>query len=91
MAYPLYGETRGMVDAGVQRVFDFLDDQSNLSAHMNRSSGMMLGSSMEIHMEPDRTRQVGSRFSFAGKVLGLPLKVEEELSRTDNHLLPRRG
>lgn len=31
-----------IVDAPVERLFDFLDDQSNLSSHMSKSSWMML-------------------------------------------------
>lgn len=75
--YSGFAETRGSIDAPAAAVFDFLDDQANLSAHMGKSSGMMLGSAMAIHMEPDHTRSVGSAFGFTGKVLGVPLKVEE--------------
>lgn len=75
--YAHFAETRGIVEAPVATVFDFLDDQANLSAHMSKSSGMMLGSTMHIHMETDRTRRVGSAFGFVGKVLGIPLKVDE--------------
>ena len=75
--YRGFAETRGRIDAPVATVFEFLDDQANLSAHMSQSSGMMLGSTMDIHMEPDHTRRVGSAFGFTGKVLGVPLKVEE--------------
>lgn len=70
-------QASGLIEAPRTEVYEFLDDQANLSAHMRRSSGMMLGSSMTIHMEPDHTRRVGSRFGFAGRILGIPLSVEE--------------
>lgn len=75
--YSRHAETQGLVRADPRTVFDFLDDQSNLSAHMSKSSGMMMGSRMDIHMEPDHTRRVGSRFGFTGSVLGIPLSVDE--------------
>ncbi len=75
--YPNSAETRGTIGAPVTDVFAFLDDQANLSAHMSKPSAMMLGSTMDIHMEPDHTRRVGSRFGFTGRVLGIPLAVDE--------------
>jgi hypothetical protein len=75
--YARFAEAIGDIHQDAAAVFDFLDDQANLSAHMSRSSGMMLGSTMNIHMEPDHTRRVGSRFGFTGRVLGVPLEVDE--------------
>lgn len=75
--YAKHAETTGLIEASRPTVFDFLDDQSNLSAHMRQSSGMMLGSSMDIHMEPEHTRRVGSKFGFTGRIFGIPLSVEE--------------
>jgi hypothetical protein len=76
-SYPFHAEARGMVEAPAEAVFNFLDDQANLSSHMSEPSAMMLGSTMKIVMEPDHTRRVGSRFGFSGNVLGVPLEVDE--------------
>lgn len=76
-SFAKYAETSVLILASPTAIYEFLDDQSNLSAHMRQSSGMMLGSSMDIHMEPDHARRVGSRFGFTGHVLGIPLSVEE--------------
>jgi hypothetical protein len=76
MNYPYAAEAHGIVQAPAEVVFAFLDDQENLSAHMSKSSGMMLGSTMKIVMEPDHTKRVGSRFGFSGRILGVPLAVE---------------
>lgn len=75
--YARYHEASGLIGASPSAIYEFLDDQANLSAHMRRSSGMMLGSSMDIHMEADHTRRVGSRFGFTGRIFGIPLSVEE--------------
>lgn len=77
VGYAKYAEASGRIEASPAAIYEFLDDQSNLSAHMRQSSGMMLGSSMDIHMEADHTRRVGSRFGFTGRILGIPLSVEE--------------
>jgi hypothetical protein len=76
-SYPFSAEARGIVEAPAEVVFDFLDDQENLSSHMSKPSGMMLGTTMKIVMEPDHTKRVGSRFGFTGSVLGIPLSVDE--------------
>jgi hypothetical protein len=60
-----------------REAFDFLDNQSNLSAHMGKKSWMMLGSTMDIFMDERRTREVGSQFGFKGSIAGVPLFVRE--------------
>jgi hypothetical protein len=76
-AYRYSERAEAIIDADAATVFEFLDDQANLSAHMSQSSGMMLGTSMDIQMEPDHTRRVGSKFGFTGRLLGVPLLVHE--------------
>ena len=82
-SYPFIAEARGIIEAPADVVFAFLDDQENLSSHMSKPSGMMLGTTMKIFMDADHTKRVGSRFGFSGSVLGIPLKVDEVVtSRT---------
>src|SRR5262249_44339261 len=38
---------------------------------------------MQVHMEPDHARRVGSRFGFSGSVLGLPLGADEVVTRRE--------
>lgn len=73
-------EATDVIGAPIADVFEFLDDQANLSAHMSEPSAMMFGTTMTISMEEDHTRSVGSRFGFEGRVLGLPLRVQEIVS-----------
>lgn len=67
----------GQLLASAGEASDYLDDQSNLSAHMGEKSWMMLGSTMDIFMDGLRTREVGSQFGFKGSILGVPLFVRE--------------
>ena len=75
--YQYSADYSGSLPVSDQEAFDFLDDQSNLSAHMGEKSWMMLGSTMDIFMDAQRTREVGSQFGFKGSVVGVPLFVRE--------------
>src|SRR5690606_28244007 len=81
--YPFSAETRVGVDASPDAVFAFLDDHRNLSAHMEQTSWMMIGSRMDIHLDEGGARSVGSKFGFTGSVLGIPLSVEEVVTERD--------
>lgn len=76
-AYKYFAEALAQIDAPVPTVFEFLDDQANLSSHMGERSWMMMGSTMDIYMDEQGTRAVGSRFGFTGRILGIPLHVDE--------------
>lgn len=71
------------VRAPAEAVFDYLDDHRNLSAHMEKSSWAMMGSRMEVHMDARQTRSVGSQFGFTGSFLGMPLSVDEVVTRRE--------
>lgn len=65
------------VNADARRLFEYLDDHRNLSAHMDRSSWMMAGSRMDIDLDATGGRAVGSHIRLSGRVLGVPLSVDE--------------
>lgn len=69
--------TETTLPASVQAAFDYLDDFRKLSAHMERPSAMMLGSQMQISTDEGGGRVVGSRVRMSGKVMGIPLSLEE--------------
>jgi hypothetical protein len=73
----LHDETTGVVKAPPELLFDHLDDVHRLSGHMSRSSAMMLGSRMNIELDAAAGRAVGSKIRLAGRVLGIPLLLEE--------------
>jgi hypothetical protein len=84
--YDRHEEATAEVAAEPGAVFDFLDDHANLSSHMARRSWMMLGTRMDLFMDDGRAKAVGSRFGFSGRVLGLPLRVEQRVSRRQQPL-----
>ncbi|MGE0114940.1 MAG: SRPBCC family protein [Steroidobacteraceae bacterium] len=74
---PLHHESRATVPASAANVFSYLDDHKRLSKHMTKSSWMMAGSSMSIQVDAAQGREVGSKISLSGRVLGIPLSVDE--------------
>ena len=75
--FPRHEEAVADVGAPPPRVFAFLDDHRRLSAHMESSSPMMIGSSMRIETDERRGQAVGSHIRLAGRVLGLRLSLDE--------------
>ncbi len=75
--YPRRNEQVTLVRAGAQELFRELDDHTRLSAHMKKSSWMMVGSRMELRLDDAHGRAVGSRIQLVGQVLGVPIAVDE--------------
>lgn len=73
----------GLVAAAPDAVFDYLDRPERISAHMGRSSWQLAGATMTIETDADQGRQVGSRISLSGRMLGLRLFVEAEVLRRE--------
>ena len=53
------------------------DDHDRLVAHMGKPSLMMAGGSMKVETDSRRGQAVGSVIRMAGRVLGIPLRLEE--------------
>ncbi len=70
-------ETTTTLAAPVDAAFAHLDDFHALSAHMEQSSGMMMGSRMHIETDEREGRAVGSVVRMAGTVLGMRLSLRE--------------
>ena len=87
LSLPRSAEAIGAVAAPPVVLFAFLDDHRNLSAHMSKSSWMMLGSTMNLHSDAGNARALGSRFGFEGAILGIPLSVDEVVVE---HRAPQR-
>lgn len=77
VALPLHCESQREVRAPSDVAFSYLDDHSRLTAHMSRSSWMMAGARMKIELDASLGRAVGSRIRLSGRVLGVPVSVEE--------------
>jgi hypothetical protein len=76
-AHAFHYESRAVLNAPVEVAFDYLDDFKKLSAHMEKSSGMMLGSKMTIETDGGQGRAVGSRVRMHGAMMGMKLALEE--------------
>lgn len=70
-------EATAVVVVSPQQLFAFLDDHQRLSAHMQKPSLMMAGATMKIETDSQRGQAVGSRIRMSGRLLGIPLSVDE--------------
>ncbi len=75
--FPLHEESSALIQAPIGKVFAFLDDPLALSAHMGKSSMMMLGSSMATEVDAGGGQVLNSKISMHGRMLGIPLSLEE--------------
>jgi hypothetical protein len=83
MSYPRHDEYSVKVNASTGEVFHYLDDHMNLSSHMAKSSFMMAGSTMILQTDAQEGRKLGSVIVMRGKMLGLPLFVNQVV--TERH------
>ena len=74
---PFHRESARIVAAPADAVFSHLDDHGRLTGHMSQSSWMMAGSRMDIELDAARGQAAGSHIHFRGRVLGIPIHVEE--------------
>lgn len=65
------------VPVSADKLFTFLDDQRNISSHMEKSSWMMAGSSMSIELDEREGKAIGSVIIMRGAMMGLSLFVKE--------------
>ena len=76
-ALPFHQETTVVVKASAEEAFAHLDDPLALSAHMGKPSMMMMGSRMSTELDAGAGRAVGSRIRMHGRVMGIPISLEE--------------
>ena len=80
-------ECSAVVPVSMDRLFARIDDHARLSSHMSESSWMMGGGRMEVELDADRGKKIGSRIRLGGRVFGIELSVEEVVTEHDP---PRR-
>jgi hypothetical protein len=76
-AFPFHHESHATLNASAGVAFAYLDDFKKLSAHMEHSSGRMLGSRMYIETDSARGRAVGSKVRMSGRIIGMTLALQE--------------
>jgi Polyketide cyclase / dehydrase and lipid transport. len=76
--YPRHAEASADLPATPHEVFDFLDDHRNLSSHMESNrSPMMAGGTMQLILDDQHGRTIGSHIVMRGTVWGFDLFVDE--------------
>lgn len=77
MTYAYAADSVAEVAATAEALFDCLDDQARLGAHMEKPSAMMLGGRMTYQFDGAQGRAAGSVIRMSGNILWLKLSVEE--------------
>src|SRR5687767_10773878 len=80
-------ESSAVLAATPRDVFAYVDDPTHLAAHMAKPSWTMAGGYMHLVLDEARGREIGARIRLTGRVLGVPLEVDE---RVVEHTPPRR-
>ena len=75
--FPLHEEYAALVQAPIDKIFAFLDDPMVLSAHMGKSSMMMMGSRMAVEVDAGGGQVLNSKISMHGSLLGIAVALEE--------------
>jgi hypothetical protein len=70
-------EREAFVTAAPEMLFAHLDEHDRLSSHMSNSSWMMGGGRMRTEVDAAGGKAVGSHIRLSGRVLGVPLAVDE--------------
>ena len=86
-SFALHEASSALAHGSAVQIFAYLDDPKSLAAHMGESSMMMLGSRMSINVDVDDGRVVGSKIRMQGRMMGIPLSLEEVITECQ---VPRR-
>lgn len=76
-----HAEASARINAPIERVFAYLNDHARLSSHMSQSSWMMGGGRMDVSVDEGRGQRVGSHIRLSGKAFGLPIQLDEVVTR----------
>lgn len=79
--YSKHYEESAVVNADPQIIFAFADNHKNFSSHMDKSSWMMGGGSMNTHIDDKKFQVVGSHIQMNGNVLGIKLFLDEAVTQ----------
>lgn len=74
---PFHYESSAIVPIAAEQLFKLVDDHASLSIHMGESSWRMGWSRMEIALDENRGKSIGSHIRLDGKVFGIPLALDE--------------
>ncbi len=66
-----------------RELFTYADDHKNFSSHMNKSSWMMGGGSMNTQVDSKKFQEIGSHIKMEGTVFGIKLYLDEVVTHYD--------
>jgi hypothetical protein len=75
--YERHYEENVRLPVGADEIFSYADDFSKLSSHMNKSSSMMMGGSMQTSVDQARGQAIGSHVRMKGSMMGIELSLDE--------------
>lgn len=75
--YSRHEEYEGNLKASPEQLFELLDDQTRLSAHMTKRSWKMGWGKTDILLDEKRGKAVGSHIVLRGRVFGIPIYLDE--------------
>lgn len=73
-------EKTAYIQADAANIFAYADNHANFSSHMNTSSWMMGGGSMNTEVDADKGQKVGSHIKMSGTVFGVQLYLDEVIT-----------
>lgn len=76
-------EDSRLIAATPQDVFAFIDDHARFSSHMSESSWLMGGGRMSVEIDEANGQAMGSHIRLRGRVFGVPLYLDEVVTRRD--------
>jgi len=82
-SYSKHHEASVFIGTSAMKIFDYVDDHSRFSSHMNESSWMMGGGRMNIELDEGRGQTVGSHIRLSGKVFGIKIFLDEVVTRRE--------
>lgn len=75
--YPFQFESEAAIAVPPAALFAYLDDPHRLAGPMSRRSVALLGASMAVQTDAQQGRALGSVIRMRGRVLGIPLSLEQ--------------
>ena len=66
-----------------KELFVYVDNHKNFSSHMNKSSWMMGGGSMNTQADSKKFQEIGSHIKMGGTVFGIKLYLDEVVTHYD--------
>lgn len=74
-------ENSAVIPTSANEIFAYADNHTNFSSHMNKSSWMMGGGSMNTHIDDKKFQEVGSHIQMEGTVFGIKLFLDEVVTK----------